>query len=60
MQDSIWIVKMWFRRQRFDLRFNLKKIQMQQISWLLTDAKWNAWIMETLMLRMQLSAKTAP
>ena len=56
---SIWTKKIRFKRSRFDLkilRFDFLKIfKSRQISCLLTDAKWNAWIIETLLFQCYLT-----
>jgi len=64
---TIWTIKIWLKRSWFDLRFDSKflviwfeKSKSQQISCLLTDAKQNAWIIETLLLWMRFNAETTP
>ena len=65
-RDSIWTTKIRFKRSLFDLRFDLnlfairlKILKSRQVSYLVTIAKWNAWIIETLLLRMQFNGESA-
>jgi len=50
---AIWL-EIWFE---FFGQFHLKRFKSRQISCLLTDAKWNTWIIKILLLRMKFNAE---
>ena len=61
--DSIWTVKIWFKRWRFDLRFHLNFLRFHlKKNWITTNQLLVYRRSESvaLLLRMQLGAKIAP